>query len=284
MQNSVINPLFPAQNEHFRVGNSDLSHFDNYNNRCECGAVILCRKGRCEVTLDNYHGTLRRNVALLMLPGSLLSLKGRTTDFQADFFSFSRSLFEEAAFRIELDFIRLIKNHPVTILQNDSVRSMNLWLQILDYSYRDHENRFRNTIVKNRLQNALLEMCDKVMRRTDIARLTETASSRQIEIFNRFIQLLHQHGNKEREVTFYAEQLCISSRYLSTITHNIAGRTAKSIIDNEVLLELKLLLQNTDLSIQEIAYRMHFPDQSYLGRFFRKQTGISPTAFRNGMR
>ena len=52
------------------------------------------------------------------------------------------------------------------------------------------------------------------------------------------------------------------------------------LIDEAVILEIKLLLQNTGYSIQEIAYRLHFPDQSYLGRFFRKHTGLSPSRFR----
>ena len=43
-----------------------------------------------------------------------------------------------------------------------------------------------------------------------------------------------------------------------------------------MLLEIKMLLQSTDLSVQEIAYRLHFPDQSYLGRYFKKHTGESP--------
>ena len=58
-------------------------------------------------------------------------------------------------------------------------------------------------------------------------------------------------------------------------------RQAKEFIDRSVVLEIKMLLGSTELSVQEIAYRLHFPDQSYLGRFFKKHTGVSPTEFRN---
>ncbi|WP_418166013.1 helix-turn-helix domain-containing protein, partial [Alistipes putredinis] len=51
-----------------------------------------------------------------------------------------------------------------------------------------------------------------------------------------------------------------------------------------VIMEIKVLLQNTTLPIQEIAYKMHFPDQSYLGRYFKKHTGISPSVFRQESR
>ena len=92
---------------------------------------------------------------------------------------------------------------------------------------------------------------------------------------------MHENCAHEREVTFYADRLCISTRYLSTIVRSIAHTTAKEFIDRSVILEIKMLLQSTDLSVQEIAYRLHFPDQSYLGRFFKKHTGESPTEYRN---
>ena len=82
-------------------------------------------------------------------------------------------------------------------------------------------------------------------------------------------------------MVFYADRLCISTRYLSTIIRSVAHSTAKEFIDRSVVLEIKMLLESTELSVQEIAYRLHFPDQSYLGRFFKKHTGVSPTEFRN---
>ena len=62
---------------------------------------------------------------------------------------------------------------------------------------------------------------------------------------------------------------------------SVARSSAKEFIDRAVILEIKMMLQSTDLSVQEIAYRLRFPDQSYLGRFFKKHTGESPTEYRN---
>lgn len=62
---------------------------------------------------------------------------------------------------------------------------------------------------------------------------------------------------------------------------SVAHSSAKEFIDRSVMLEIKMMLQSTDLSVQEIAYRLRFPDQSYLGRFFKKHAGESPTEYRN---
>ena len=93
--------------------------------------------------------------------------------------------------------------------------------------------------------------------------------------------MVHEYCSQEREVAFYADKLCISTRYLSTIVRSVARSSAKEFIDRAVILEIKMMLQSTDLSVQEIAYRLRFPDQSYLGRFFKKHTGESPTEYRN---
>lgn len=273
------NPLLLPSDEQFSVGTSDFAYFDNPDGRCENGALLLVRKGRAYLTADSYQGVLCRNMSLLLLPGSLMVLQERSEDFSADFFAFTPRLFSEAAFRLEIDFLRMIKQQPATSLSHDALRNLDLWLQIIRYTYNDRENRFRNTIIRNRLQNALLESCDKAMRHPEW-QLQQKENTRQNELFTRFVQLVNQHCIIEREVTFYARELCISTRYLSSIVRTISGRKAKELIDQATINEIKLLLQTTELSIQEIAYRMHFPDQSYLGRYFRKHVGVSPSAFR----
>ena len=127
----------------------------------------------------------------------------------------------------------------------------------------------------------LLEFYDKMQRLNAQKRRVPEATTRQTDLFHRFVALVHEHCAREREVTFYADRLCISTRYLSTIVRNISHGSAKEFIDRAVVLEIKVMLQSTDLSVQEIAYRLRFPDQSYLGRFFKKHTGESPTEYRN---
>ena len=120
------------------------------------------------------------------------------------------------------------------------------------YTYRDRNNIFRNTIIRNRLQNVLMEIYDKLQRFAGMQRQVPESTTRQTELFHRFVAFVHEFGSQEREVSFYADKLCISTRYLSTIVRTIAHSTAKEFIDRSVLLEIKMLLQSTDLSVQEI--------------------------------
>ena len=79
---SAINPLITTAEEQFVVGESDFSYFNNYANRCEGGAILFCRKGSAHVTVNQYGGLVKRNTLVLILPGSVLMLTGRTEDFR----------------------------------------------------------------------------------------------------------------------------------------------------------------------------------------------------------
>jgi AraC-like DNA-binding protein len=132
----------------------------------------------------------------------------------------------------------------------------------------------------NYLQNYLLNSCDKISRYNLKVDIRE--ADRQNSIFKRFIQLLYAHCTEMREVSFFANELSISTRYLSIITQRCSQMSAKEFIDNCVIQEIKLRLHSSDLSIQEISHQLNFPDQSYMGRFFKKHTNISPSEYRKG--
>ena len=204
-----------------------------------------------------------------------------SADFQIQFFAFSEELFEETTYRMEIEFFHFLKEHPVYYHSAQTAHGVEMWMQLSTSLYQDREHLFRNTIIRNRLQNVFLEMYDKVKRNNDKL-VVDSVPGRQLEIFHRFITLVHDYATSQREVNFYADKLCVSTRYLSAITRHVAHASVKQIIDRMVVMEIRILLQSTDLSIQEIADRLSFPDQSYLGRFFKKHTGESPTAYRNG--
>lgn len=275
------NPLLTTVDEQFVVGESDFAFFGNYACRCDSGAILFCRRGSAEVTVDMHRGEVRRNTLILLLPGATLMFTDRTEDFRMTFCAFSRDLFAEAAFRLEPAFFHTLRENPISYPTARIVEGAETWLQMAAYTYRDRRNVFRNTIMRNRLQNVVLECYDKMQRYASMqSRMPET-TTRQTELFQRFVALVHEHCSHAREVAFYADKLCISTRYLSGIVRSVARISAKEFIDHSVMLEIKMLLQSTDLSVQEIAYRLHFPDQSYLGRYFKKHTGESPTEWRN---
>ena len=274
------NPIMTTPEEQFVVGDTDLRYFEEHSCRTEGGAILFCRRGSATVTVAQLRDRVTRDTLLLLLPGSILHLNERTDDFRVRFCAFSLELFSEAAYRLDPSFFHILHEHAIIRLPDRIIEGVRNWFQMASYTYRDRGNIFRNTIIRNRLQNVLLEAFDKTQRFAPDVH-SQTGTTRQADLFQRFVALVHEHCTEQREVAFYADRLCISTRYLSTIIRSVAHSTAKEFIDRSVVLEIKMLLGSTELSVQEIAYRLHFPDQSYLGRFFKKHTGVSPTEFRN---
>ena len=100
-------------------------------------------------------------------------------------------------------------------------------------------------------------------------------------IFDDFMHLLEQHCRRERNVSFYAEQLNITPKYFSSAIKQVSGKTAARWIDDAVILEAKTMLKFSGLSIQEIAYRLNFSTQSFFGKYFKQHTGVSPSRYKH---
>lgn len=103
----------------------------------------------------------------------------------------------------------------------------------------------------------------------------------QNRIHERFINLVQQNFKKERFLDFYAEKLEVSTKHLSRTVKEATGFSAVDWIDRLVILEAKVLLKSTNLSIQQISDELNFTSQSFFGRYFKKHTGRSPKDFRN---
>ncbi len=92
--------------------------------------------------------------------------------------------------------------------------------------------------------------------------------------------LSEQHYLERQPVTFYANRLCISARYLTTIVRRVSGMSVSHWMNRYILTEAKYLLKYSELSIQEIAYKLSFPNQSFFGKYFKQHTGSSPSSYR----
>lgn len=106
--------------------------------------------------------------------------------------------------------------------------------------------------------------------------------TRKSEIMEHFCTLVMKHFKTNREVSFYAEKLHITPKYLSVILKelDVDQRSAKEWIDSYIIVEIKLLLKSTDLSIQQISEELNFVNPSFFCKYFKSRTGMSPKEYR----
>lgn len=247
--------------------------------KLEGGAIYFCRKGWAHATIDLKDYEIVENTQVVLLPGTIIRINGCSSDFTASFFGFPKEMFMEACMRFEPIFFRFIKEQPCYVLPQENTGAINGLIRATTAIYNDRENRFRNQIAKNHLQSFMLDIYDKCYRYFGKHKIE--GGTRQDEIFKSFVSLVHEHCASQREVSFYADKLCISTKYLTGICRAVTGDSAKKIIDDFAILEIKVLLQSTELTVQEIADRLVFPDQSYLGRYFKRHEGMSPKEYQS---
>jgi len=98
---------------------------------------------------------------------------------------------------------------------------------------------------------------------------------------DRFLNLVQQHYREKRFLEYYAQELGITTKHLSRTMKMLTGFTAVEWIERYVILEAKVLLKSTNLSVQQISDKLNFPSQSFFGKYFKKGMGMSPKEFRN---
>ena len=102
------------------------------------------------------------------------------------------------------------------------------------------------------------------------------------QLTENFFRLLHESFSAHRDVAFYADRLCITSKYLARVIQQVTGQTPAYWITDFTIREAKTLLKSTTLTITELSERMNFPNSSFFARYFRRYAGVSPQEYRKG--
>lgn len=116
------------------------------------------------------------------------------------------------------------------------------------------------------------------------AALSQHIEGRGADLYNELLNLISRHCRQHNDVQFYADRMNVSPRYLAQVTRRMAAVTPKQLIDEQLLQQLKVALQSSDRPIKEIAFDYGFASQSHFTKFFRKQTGMTPSEFKQGLR
>ena len=145
----------------------------------------------------------------------------------------------------------------------------------------DHDLLFYHEAVKSQVSALMFHFLNIFCSGLNLKKSTQhTAHYRQQDYVRQFMSLLSLHFREQRRVTFYSEQMHITPKYLGTIVTQQTGRTVSDWIDHFVVSEAKVLLGSSSLTIQEITYKLNFPNQSFFCKYFKAHTGMTPSGFR----
>lgn len=249
----------------------------SYPCRAEKGEFLFCLQGEVQIYINQQKYALSAGSVILVFPGQITLYKDATEDLELTVFAFSSQFRHEIFYSLPSDKVSFMREHNYSSFQGeewDGVR--NHYLELLRRKSADDGNVYQRELIVYCCRMLFYEICNQSER---LYRETKPNHLRW-RLKDRFIALVIESFREQRSVDYYADKLCVTGRHLSKTIQQTVGCTAKEWIDDYVILELKVTLHSTALSIQEIANQFNFPDQSYLGRYFKHHTGMSPTAYR----
>lgn len=265
------------------IRESDQSLF-RYPTRLESYAVLLCANGEFTMNCNLQQLTIGPQMAFFIKPGSILQCDP-TEDCH-----FSVILFEE-------DLLNQMNLSIQKLLPHLGMLSQLSCISLTPEIF-DHLNRQISMVAECIGQSKSLSYYDEAVKASIctfaysfMSILIQEINSQEMQdsqihtreedIFRRFIQLVTEHYRYERKVIFYARLMHITPKYLSSLIRKVSGYGASKWIDDCVMLDAKNLLKYSSMSVQEIAFYLSFPNQSFFGRWFKDHTGMSPKAYRD---
>ena len=240
---------------------------------------ILVLQGEMSFS-DGKHGftSLKNDLTIWQMSNTIQKVTC-SDDFEADFLIVS----SDFILRFNPEMVWATKGF-IFIRINPSFHLHEQSLQLMSYDFSLFRNRlakpdspFKEEVLGRVMQIFLYDLW--TVYSTEMAQMETTDNAARF--FLRFLGLVQRDCRKQRDVAYYADQLCITPKYLSQISHSVSGLPASQWITYYTTFELVTLLEDQSKTLTEVADLMHFETTSHFSRYVKRLLGKSPTEFRN---
>lgn len=242
--------------------------------------LSLCTSGEIDLNLGESRHHIRQGDLFIALGGQVVSDFDATPDFRATVVIMSLPYAQDCIVGLSYlwPYLLYIMKQPVVALSDEEQVWITDCYQLLRRRLHRKPGKYLRETIASLTRAFYFEICDLLDRRME-QKPTKT-QSRSYAVFDHFIRLASQHFRQQRMVEWYSSEMCLTPKHLSEVVKAVSGRTAGQWLTTFVMIEIKTLLQHSHLSIKEIATEMGFPNQSFLGKYFKNVEGISPSEFR----
>ncbi|MBR5804340.1 MAG: AraC family transcriptional regulator [Bacteroidaceae bacterium] len=245
------------------------------------GAFLLGLRGKLSLSMNLIQYDVTAHTLLTIIPHHIVQGYDISDDFEGYLILFTPALAGDInLWRSNLPFMTEMRYNPLVTLQRPEC---DLFTSFCEFFYKVEGNDLIDSSpeIRKSMLTALLHTLGALYRRQIPLSISEKQTRANLT-FRKFLSLLVTHYAQERSVTFYANALCITPKYLGTICREVSSKLATDIIASAVILDAKAKLHNTDLTVQEISHSLNFANPSFFGRYFKRHTGYSPMQYREG--
>ena len=236
-------------------------------------------EGKMELAVNMERYSIAPGDMVFIRPNDILQHFHRSDDFSAVFIAINAHSTLDIISQIKrtLPTHYYIKEIPPIHLEPDERLCIAEYYRLLKTKAAAKDNPMRREIIINIMRAMIYDLIYILQRRIPH---DNSPKGREDQLTELFIRQMENSFREHRDVAYYADKLCLTPKYLSQMVKKATGRTAGQWIDYRVILEAKVLLQTTDMTVQQISQELNFPNQSFFGKYFKNLTGISPQKYR----
>lgn len=242
--------------------------------------LIMCVHGKLRLSINTEPYTVLPNDMMFCRPTTLLNDIEMSDDLDCRILCLSdRVIREHIRTDKEIwDKVFYISLHPIMHIGREGMRLFKMYSDLMEYRIRLEGRAYLEEVVESMVHIVVHELFAEL---DSFAVKSLNDRVRQGDIlFKRFIEMLAGGHVKQRSVNHYADRLCVTPKYLSSVCKQVSGKGALEWISQYVIADIKYMLKYTQKSPKEIADELEFPNLSFFGKFVKKHLGASPTEYR----
>lgn len=247
--------------------------------RLKATTVLVCLHGEIDCSINLKRFRIAENHLLVNFSSDIIQIHHSSDNIAG----YAIMLSEDYLQQLQIDFrlrvqsyIGLRGNGPISVPYDELV-----YLKPYYTLFRKNMEDRNSDVIKGLAHALSYTILSMVRRFQKIQHPSEAKdTSRAQQIFDKFMTLLHTYHDSERSIQFYADKMCLTPKYISGMIKTYSGRCALDWINEYVVLEAKMMLKYTAMTVQEISNSLNFPTQSAFGKYFKQQVGVGPKQYR----
>ena len=239
--------------------------------------LILCKQGKARLNIDMREYLVEENMICAIFPGTIVLCTEASDDLLFFSLFFTVDFLAEVPQAKGVSFAEKLKQYPVQQISSKDTADFSSYFLLIERQNLNRNLIFAEKAVKGLISSLYSEIASLYLQQT---LKVDAPSSRQNEILNQFFPLLREYSFVRREVSFYADKMCLTPKYLSTRIKKITGKSVFEWINTSIIIKSKILLKANDRSIAQISEELNFPNPSFFSRFFKTHTGLTPNEYR----
>ncbi|MDR2147658.1 MAG: helix-turn-helix domain-containing protein [Tannerella sp.] len=249
----------------------------DYPFKIDVTAVIICVKGTIECSINLKPVKAVAPCFLVLLPEQILEHESVSNDFSGYMIAMSKKFTDNLLpnAQEQLPLFLSVREKPVVELDGEGLEGMVSYYNMLKRIVKVRENPHRLEVARY-LTLAFFYGIGFSIHKTDSGK----KSTHYEKLVEKFMNLVQIHHKQERSLEFYADKIHLTPKHLAKVIKETTNKTANNWIDEHVILEAKALLKSTNMTTQQISGELNFSDQSFFGKYFKRQTGMSPREYK----